>query len=114
MYSRMERLQRIYKSWILGSYNESLRHVTMYCVTLRHQSVSTKARSKKETTKSERRGNNNKTDVHEELSLTNVKKGQRVKIHTGEVQQVRSPCSHPILLTLRVYKHQHTITTHNH
>ena len=88
----------------------------MYCATLRHQSVLTKTRSKKETTKSERRGNNNKTDVRGDLSLTNVQKGQQVKIHTGEVKQVRPPCSHPLLLTrtLGVYKHQHTTTTQNH
>jgi len=107
MYLRMEQLamfMNIYKSWLLCSCNDSLLHVTVYCMTLRHQSAWTKMCSEKETTKRKRPGNN-KTDVHGDFSLTNVQKGQQVKIHTGEVQQVRPPCSHLLLLTLDVYKH---------
>jgi len=117
MSSRMEHFamfMNLYKSWLLFSCNDSLRHVTC-TARLRHQSASTKARSKKEAMKSERRGNNNKTDVQGNLSSTKTfKKGQQVKIHIGEVQQM-PPCSHPLLLTLpvSVYKHQHTTRTQN-
>ena len=92
MYSRMEQLatyMNIYKSWLLCSWNDSLRHVTVYNTTLRHQSAWTKARSKKETTKSERRGNNNKTDVHGDLSLTSEREREREREQEQERERGR-------------------------
>jgi len=106
MYSQMEQLamfMNICKSCLLCSCNDSLHHVTVYRSTLRHQSLSTKARPEKETTKSEILGSNNKTDMR-------GLKGNKWRY----TQQVRLPCSHCLLLTFCVYKPQHTTKTHNH
>jgi len=100
---------KICDSWLFFSCNGSLRNVTVYRATPRHQSVLTKVRSEKKTTKSERRGNNrNKTNRHRELSSTTLQNGQQVKIHTGAMEQLRPRGGHPLLLTLGMYKHRYT------